>query len=255
VYSIPSIDLHHRRSGVQIVRSTGRLYGYYPWLFLVLAVAVVAPWDLVRLAITGSGPFGQVRQSFWEQQSIRLIELLLISPLVSAMHVHAVVMIGDGRRARLGSVARSGLRVLPTVAVAAAVAGIATEIGIFALVIPGMLLAIRFSVVAQAAAVEQTSVRAAWKRSWQLTRRNGGHVLEVFLLVGVLFLAVGLGAKALTIGAGARPGEVAAGIVLNSIVVSASALSTALLYFDLVSRQTENAPAPIEPAPGYGPTP
>jgi hypothetical protein len=126
-----------------------RLYGDYPWLFLVLAAAVVAPWEVVRLAVTGGGPFGHVRhESFLERQSLTLIDLLLIGPLISAMHVHAVAVIGERQRARLGSVARSGVRVLPVVGVAALVAGIATDIGFLALLIPGILLAIRFSVVA-----------------------------------------------------------------------------------------------------------
>jgi len=244
VDSVPFIDLACRRSAGQIIRSTLRLYGDYPWLFLVLAAAVVAPWELVRLAVTGGGPFGHIHhESFLERQSLTLIDLLLISPLISAMHVHAVAVIGERQRARLGSVAQSGVRVLPVVGIAALVAGIATDIGFLALVIPGILLAIRFSVVAQAAAVERRGVRAALRRSWQLTRNNGWHVLSLYLIIGTLFLGVALGALALTTGTGARPGEVAAGIVVNTIIFSFGALATALLYFDLVSRQEESAPS------------
>jgi hypothetical protein len=86
-------------------------------------------------------------------------------------------------------------------------------------------------------------VRAALKRSWQLTRNNGWHVLSLYLIIGTLFLGVALGALALTTGTGARPHEVAAGIVINTIIFSFGALATALLYFDLVSRQEENAPS------------
>ncbi|MFZ2052427.1 MAG: hypothetical protein WAU69_16015 [Solirubrobacteraceae bacterium] len=167
----------------------------------------------------------------------------MVSPLISAMHVHAVVVIGEGRRARLIGVARSGLRVLPVVAVAAAATGIATDIGFLALIIPGFLLAIRFSVVAQAAAIEKDGVRSACKRSWQLTRHSAGHILELFLFIAVPLAVAGLGAKALTSGDGTHLGEVAAGIGIKTIILSFGALITALLYFDLVYRQTENAPA------------
>lgn len=104
--SVPFIDLACRRSAGQIIRSTLRLYGDYPWLFLVLAAAVVAPWELVRLAVTGGGPFGHIHhESFLERQSLTLIDLL-ISPLISAMHVHAVAVIGERQHARLGSSGR-----------------------------------------------------------------------------------------------------------------------------------------------------
>jgi len=189
VDSVPFIDLSCPRSAGQIIRSTLRLYGDYPWLFLVLAAAVVAPWELVRLAVTGGGPFGHIHhESFLERQSL-------------------------------------------------------TVIGFLALLIPGILLAIRFSVVAQAAAVERPGVRAALRRSWQLTRTHGWHVLSLYLIIGTLFLGVAFGALALTTGTGARPGEVATGIVIDTIIFSFGALATALLYFDLVSRQEESAPS------------
>jgi len=76
-----------------------------------------------------------------------------------------------------------------------------------------------------------------------LTRNNGWHVLSLYLIIGTLFLGVALGALALTTGTGTRPSEAAAGIVVNTIIFSFGALATALLYFDLVSRQEESAPS------------
>ena len=149
-----------------ILRSALGLYRDYPWLFLLLAFAVIAPWDLIRLGITGGGPFGHLRHaSFLGRQPLDLLTLSLIDPLVSALHIHAVMVIGKGQRPRLAAVARNGLRVLPIVALVALVAGVAIEIGFLALVIPGLILSIRLSVVAQAAAVERGGVRAALRRS------------------------------------------------------------------------------------------
>ncbi len=138
---------------------------------------MVAPWDLAKLVVTGIGPLGGARHvGFLEGESLDLLDLLLISPLISAMHVHAVVAIGDAQRPRLGAVASKGLWVLPVVGVAALVAGIGVEIGLFALVIPGIVLWIRPSVVPQAAAIERDEVREALGSSWRLTRDRGSHI-------------------------------------------------------------------------------
>jgi hypothetical protein len=73
----------------------------------------MAPWDLAKLAVTGVGPLGDARHvGFLERESLDLLDLL-ISPLISAMHIQAVVAIGDAQRSRLGAVASQGLRCFP----------------------------------------------------------------------------------------------------------------------------------------------
>jgi hypothetical protein len=233
-----SIDLNRERSTWAILRATGRLYRDYPWLFLLLALAVIAPWDLIKLAITGVGPFGQFRNaSFLERQPLDLLNLSLIGPLVSALHIHAVVMIGKGQRPRFGAVARHGVAVLPTVAVAALIAGVWIEVGLLALLVPGLILWVRLSVVAQAAAVEPEGVRPALRRSWHLTSFDQGHILGLLLIVGALVAGSVLGARALGTGSGSSLGVLALGIAINTIVASFTALTTALLYFDLRARE------------------
>lgn len=235
-----SIDLTRSRSVKEIVRSTLSLYGDYPWLFLILAFVVMAPWDLVKLAVTGIGPLGDARQvGFLERESLDLLDLLLISPLISAMHVHAVVAIGDARRPRLGAMASKGLRVLPVVGVAALIAGVGVEIGLFALVIPGIVLWIRLSVVPQAAAIEREGVREALRSSWRLTRDHGSHIFGLLLVMVIPTLGMVLGVRALDPRASTSAGNVALGIAVNTIIASFTALATALLYFDLLSRQEQ----------------
>lgn len=108
--STPAIDLEQPRSVGDILRSTLQLYRDYPWLFWTLALAVMAPWDLAKLAITGVGPFGHAHhEGFLERESLKLFDATLIVALISALHVHAIVAIGEGRRPRLGSVAWSGV--------------------------------------------------------------------------------------------------------------------------------------------------
>ncbi len=190
-------------------------------VFWTLALAVMAPWDLAKLAITGVGPFGHVHhEGFLERESIALLGATLIVALISALHVHAVLVIGEGRRPRLASVAWSGVRVLPIVGAAAVIADIGTEVGLFALLIPGIVLWISWIVVAQAAAIEHAGVRSALRRSWQLTRGHERHVLGLIVVVGVPVAMLGVGAVLLTKGRGTSVGAVAVGIVINALIVS-----------------------------------
>lgn len=43
------IDLNRSRSVMEVMRSTLGLYGSYPWLLLILALGVMALWDLAKL--------------------------------------------------------------------------------------------------------------------------------------------------------------------------------------------------------------
>jgi hypothetical protein len=234
----PRVDLTRSRSAWEIVRSTLRLYSQYPWLFFVLAALVVAPWELLRLIITGYGPLGHFRESFLEKRSLELIDLSIVTPLISVMHIQAVSMIGEGRRPHLGRVVLKGLRMLPVAGTAVVGAGIAIEIGFIALVIPGILLSIRYAVVAQAAAVEQRGVRQAWRSSWKLTNGYGWHVFGLFVVAGLPLGGVALGAALLATGPGTSAGSVALGIALHTVLASFVALTEALLYFDLIARRS-----------------
>jgi hypothetical protein len=247
----PTVDLTRSRSVWEIVQSTLRLYSQYPWLFFVLAAVVVGPWELLKLVITGYGPLGHFRESFLEKRSLELIDLSIVTPLISVMHIRAVTLIGEGRRPHLRSVVSKGLRMLPVAGTAVVGAGIAIEIGFLVFVIPGILLSIRYAVVAQAAAVEERGVRQAWRSSWELTRNNGWHVFGLFVVAGLPLAGVTIGAALLTTGAGTSAGSVALGIALHAIVVSFAALAEALLYFDLIARRSgapklRQAPLPNE---------
>lgn len=72
----------------------------------------------------------------------------MIGPLISALHVHAVREIRDGSRPRLASVAPQALAALPVVSAAVIISTLGTFLGYIALIVPGVLLSLRWSVVA-----------------------------------------------------------------------------------------------------------
>jgi hypothetical protein len=234
------IDLHVQRSVGQIVQSALAVYGHYPVLFALLAVAVVAPYDLLVLVVTGSAPLGKQSTSVSTTLTLSLLDFALIGPLVSALHIHAVVAIGEGEQPKLLSVAWRGLRVLPVVAAAQIIAGLGIGIGLFAFIVPGIFLLIRWAVVAQVAAIEHTDWLGALRRSGELTRGNYLHVLGLIAVTAVVSLALRQGGQAIAETSAQAP-QVLLGIVLDTLARAFAALTTAILFFDLLARKRAQA--------------
>ena len=230
------INLDQQRSVRQILAATAGLYRRYPLLFATLAVAVMGPFDLAVFAVTGFGPLRHGGESLGTYLLLELLSTSLITPLISALHIHAVVAIGEARRPRLRVVGLRGLQVLPVVAAADVMSSIGIAIGYLALIVPGILLALRWAVVAQAAALENGSWLDALRSSRRLTATHYAHVFGLILLTGIAAGALRFGARALPLGSGSGAGSVAVGIMVDTIIASFVALTLALLYFDLQVR-------------------
>jgi hypothetical protein len=238
--SADSTDLNQQHSVGEILAAALALYQRYPVLFGMLALGVIAPYDLIVTAITGSGPLAtHAHESVGTTLLLDLLNFALIGPLVSALHMHAVVLITEDQKPQLGAVAVRGLQVLPVVAAAEIVAGFGIGLGFLALVIPGILLALRWSVVAQTAAVEREGWLPSLRRSGQLTQGNYGHIFGLLLVTGVLGLVMGIVSTALH-GGESSAGSIAVGIAVHTIVASFSALTMAILYLDLRVRHGDS---------------
>ncbi len=241
-------DLDRPRSLGEILAGAAELYRRFPWLFAVLAFGVIAPWQLAVLAVTGHGPLRESHEGLAASFLVELLRNNLIGPLISALHIHAVMEIGKGRRPRVMTVAHRGLLVLPVVVAAEIVANIGIILGFIALIVPGILLTIRWSVVAQAAAAERIDWSDALRRSSELARGHYGHVFAVFLTVGLLTFALAGLVGLAPLGDSSGAGSVLAGTVLNTVTASFGALTIALLYFDLRARPKGIPLAPREHA-------
>jgi hypothetical protein len=245
-------QLERPRSVAEIVGEALEIYQRFPLLFLALALGVIAPYELAVLAATGNGPLTtQAHGGAGVSIVLFLLDYALVQPLISALHIHAVMQIGEGQRPRLGQVARRGLGVLPEVAAAVIAAGLGIGLGFLAFIIPGILLALRWSVVAQTAAVEHDGWLPALRRSGELTRSNYLHILGLLIVTAALAGGVTLAASAIPLGSTAGAASVALGIGVRTITASFTALTLALLYFDLRARTRGivAAPASDEPPP------
>jgi hypothetical protein len=226
--STTDLDLSGPRTIGQILGTGLRLYARLPLLFLLLAGILVVPYEVVVVLLE----HGKGGLSLGTELVLLLVELALIDPCIAAVQVQAIIDLGEGRRPRITDVIRRGLTVLPVVAAAEIIAGIGIAIGVICFIIPGVLLAIRWAVVAQAAAVERTDWPGALRRSGELARRNNWRILGLLVIVGVLNEL-----PADVTGTGNHLGATVVGIALAILVHSFGTLLMNLLYFDLRARE------------------
>ncbi len=167
---------------------------------------------------------------------LMLVELALIDPSISAVQVQALLDLGNGQQPKVVDVIRRGLAVLPVVAAAEIIAGIGIAVGVLFFIIPGVILALRWAVVAQAAAVERTNWPTALRRSAQLARRNYWRIFAILVTVGILNEI-----PADVTGTGKHLAATLLGIALAILVHSFGTLMMSLLYFDLRAREASPA--------------
>jgi hypothetical protein len=227
-------DIEREHSVASIIAQALDLYQRYPLLFLTLALAVVTPYELGVLAITGSTTLRGTHGG--TGVLLTLLDYVLVAPLISALHIHAVAVIKDRQTPRLGEVAVRGLRVLPEVAAAVIAAGFGIALGYLALIVPGVLLSLRWSVVAQVAAIDHEGWLPALDGSRQLTRGHYRHIFGLVVVAAILTGGLTVAARLIPTGSRSGVGSVVLSIATQTVTASFSALVLAVLYFDLRAR-------------------
>lgn len=241
-------DIERPRSLAEILGEALDMYQDRPLLFLTLALGVIAPYQLIVLAATGQGPLASgTHKDVGLSYLLLLLDTILISPLVSALHIHAVAIIARGDQPRLGDVALRALKVLPVVVAAVIVAAFLTALGFIALIVPGVLLTLGWAVVAQVAAIEHEGWLPSLHRSRELTGGHYWHIFWLLLVTGLLAGGLELAVAAIPLGSSSGAASVAVGILTRTLTASFSALTLALLYYDLRGRKRTSGLAP--PAP------
>jgi hypothetical protein len=231
-----TIEIERERSAPELVSTTFSVYQRFPLLFLILAAGVVVPYELIVLAVTGAGPLSLREVSGSTSLTLSVIDVFLIGPLISALHVRAVLEIRDGDRPQLASVASKAVTVLPVVIAAVIISTLGIFVGFIAFLVPGILLTLRWAVVAQSAALERGSWTDALRRSADVTRKNYWHVFGLLFLVGAMSWLVTYGVVRAFDHPSTTVASFVAGTALQTVVRSFTALATALLYFDLTAR-------------------
>ncbi len=146
----------------------------------------------------------------------------------------------------LGASFNNTLSRLPTLLAAQFIAGLLIVAGLLLFIVPGILIAIMFSLIIPAVVVEQKGVFESLGRSRQLVHQRWGNTF-VIMLVGGLIVSVPLGvvnAAASFLGVVNPAVTMAVGYVLTAFFGSILPIALTYLYYSMVARET-SPPTPI----------
>lgn len=236
------------------------LYRRHLGLFVLLAAGVVIPVDLI---VSGIG-LGQLSSGYDSSPSAgatlvpAAVSALVTVPLITAMNVRAILAIGEGRVPTAGDAAREGLDLFTPVLLAVLMVGAGITLGIFALIVPGVIMAVHWSVVAQVVTIEGARGTAALRRSWQLVKGDAWWVLGVLLVTNVIASLLA-GIVTLPAAAAAESADSALILLVASMAaeiftLSFLAIATTMLFFTLRARKSGIVAAPPG-QDGRGPDP
>ena len=260
---MPPLDLTRPRDLGALLATSLRLWLRHLPLFAALALVVVAPVLLLVDGLWG----GTLDELAPDEVPVApglasmVLQATVVPALVTAMHVVAVQDLGRGLAPTFGRSTRRALAVLLPVAFVVAIYAVAIGLGFVALVIPGIWLSVHWYFGAQAAVVDGARGTGALRASGQLVEGRWWRTFGAMLALAVLgTVAAGLagGLVGLVVGlVGAEAAGVVVGNVLvQTLVISWTALAGTLLFFDLRARR---APHPVfsgtPERPDLGPAP
>jgi hypothetical protein len=243
------LDLSRPRAYGELFQTTLQVFGRHADVLLTLALVLVAPVTLIVDGIWGGALANgsDAKPSLAAQGVSAAASVFLVLPLVTAANALFVRNLGEGSVPRdLRGVLSAGVRAFPRVLGAVVLYVLAVLAGCVLFLVPGIWLAIRCYFAVQAAALDGDSPPAAMRRSADVVQgqwwRTLGYLLGTGLLVGVA------GSFATTAFAASGNGAlfVAGTAVIESIVVSLTAIFATLLYYDLRVRSDRAPTAPAD---------
>ena len=248
------LDLEQPRDLGALLSDAFQLYRHHYRVFPVIALAVVVPLDLITLGLidgylTTDYDSGYVVGG---GTAYSIVTILVTVPLITAGHVTAVMDVGRGAEPSVARSLREASLTFPTLLTAMALYITGTSLGLLALVIPGLYLAVRWYFAPQSVVAERRGPVDSLRRSGELVRGEWWRVLGLAIILtitGVLIAAI-LGAPLTAAAAGADSGPLllVSTMAIDTIALSFVALTGTLLFFDLRVR-TDPPAMPPPPSP------
>lgn len=154
----------------------------------------------------------------------------------------------NGEKVSLSAMFETGFRhLLPLIGVAI-VYGLAVFVSLFFLIIPGLIVAVVFSVAAPSVVVERTGVFGAFSRSRELTRNHRWMIFFLLLIYWVLFFVINMvllaliGVAASSGGGGLATAQLIFTPIASTIQGLLTAAGLAAIYYELRSIKEGIAP-------------
>lgn len=232
-----------------LLGETFKLFWKHKLLFLAITAIIAVPYIVVVDLIWGEELAAGGRDINWASFIVpTILGATVVPALITALHVVSLLRIAEGERPSVGEAFglasdRAGAAIGTTVLYTLAVA-----VGLVLLIVPGIWLAVRLYLGAQVAVVDKLGPVDALRRSFELTRDRWWQTFGRMLLAGIVF---GLVTAPLNIAVQLRDFDavyVVLDVILQTIVLSLTALFGTLLFMDYHGHRH----SPADRAVGYG---
>lgn len=242
------LDLRRERDLGRILDDAFALYRAHWRTFVLIAVLVVVPVDLVVLG----GALGWLWEGYHGRGSTLdtvipvVTQYLVISPLVIAMSMRVLIAVGEGHRPGVGAAMRAGLSVFVPLVVTTVLVGLGVASGIVLFIVPGVILWVLWSMASQVVVAEGLSGPAALRRSQGLVQGSGWWTFTVVLVVNLMSSVFGVVVE-LPLQAAAKAADAQALILVGDLLAPVVtfplvAIALGLAYFTLHSRELGRLP-------------
>lgn len=228
-----------RLSMRRILLTSVAIYTRRPLLYVIVAGCVVTIYDVIAFVFTSHRPFGPSPEKLSVLSVSGGAGLMFVMPVVAALYAYIVSMFRHVPTAPQVETGVSSLRVLPGVLASLVVAYLGIGVAGIFFVLPGLLLWLRWFVVAPIVAVERRGILGALKRSAQLTTGYYLRVLGLLLTLWAVVLIAAFCIHVVFAGYADGAGVVAVEVVVQGLIVSYLSLTIAVLYFDLSAHAPE----------------
>jgi hypothetical protein len=223
------------RSATELVDAAIQVYKRQPLSFILAIALIYVPWLFVRVAFgigLDDNPIPTPTQTI-----VTAFGVIVVYAIAGGV---TTVMASDVYLDKPVDLARAfrtvGARVAPLITTMIIVT-IALGLGFALFLLPALYPLARFFAVRQTILLEDVGSVAALRRSSELSLGSKRHILNTLLLVGVIFLAISIGALLLT---GMIPNRLlreTLNTAISVLVYPAFGITETLLYYDLRIRK------------------
>lgn len=184
--------------------------------------------------------------------SLSLLVSWIIDTIVGGMAVKVASDILERRSVDLSETLGFTVGRLPSLLGAGIITGILIVVGLICLVVPGIILAIMFSLVVPAIVIERAGALESLSRSRKLVRGRWLKTFGLLLIVYIIIIVAGLIFSAISSVFG--PADWIVSSVLGALVSPILPIAVTLYYYSMVAREQPAPPPPPTPAtPPAGP--
>ena len=237
------LQLRQQRDVGALFRDTFAVFSRHALLFILLSAAVVVPAELI---VEGIG-LEMLTSSYDSSPSVAetviptIVEFLVVTPIIAAICIYALHQIAEGERPSAGQVLVAGFEAFTPLFAAVVLAAAGIALGLLALIVPGVYLAVRWYFVPQTVVIEGVRGQRALSRSGLVVTGFWWRVFGLVLLANLAIAVPGFILLAPFTEIAKSTDRAVWALVGSAITTSVTtpfvALYSTLLYYDLLARR------------------